>query len=107
MYTATCCPATVADVSLIRFFMIPDEWPNRMNLNMLPTLWTVTKQLLPLNGVNLLHFHLLSRNDLNSQICFGVASNVAVDILLSAIFIELFIYKLYFPRQTEIRIRVR
>lgn len=63
-----------------------------MERNKPSTLLPATKQQLPLGGLILLQICL---EHLNTQICFGIAPNVAVKILLATTFIGRFIHGIF------------
>lgn len=93
MHTATRFRDTGTGVNIISFSMIPTEWWNWTIRKKLPTLHTATKEPLQLNG--LIPLELLHTN-LNTQFWFGIATNLAVDVLLGTILWTL-LNEVYFP----------
>lgn len=85
-------------VNANRFLVMSNKWQNRMEENKVSTLMTATKQQISLGAPILPNLQI---GDFNAQIVFRIATIVAVKILLSKSFTELFT-RCIFPTKREI-----
>lgn len=89
-------------VNLLCSSLVPMIRASRIEHNQIPELKMATKQLLPLDGLNVLHFYLCA---LSTLIWLVVALHLAVALLLRASFIACFISR-FFPPERRVALQL-
>lgn len=96
LLTACCLFNSGAGVNLCGFSMIPPSWTSPIKRQNVVQLQTATKKPYLLDGLILLHHHL---GELSICIWFGIASNLAVQILLGSLLVDRFIHGSFLPER--------